>query len=175
MSKINYVKVLRENPMMPSAPAKTYAASQARAEMNINGLARHMAAHGSNFSRGTIVAVLTDAADCICHLIKDGYIVRLGDLGTFNVSLRSDGVCESIVDRITGKKPVFTVDNIKDVKVRFTAGQSFDKMMEEVEFEEVQTKASNALDLAEKHKQFVDGTYVPDSKREKNGGVQVVE
>lgn len=165
MGKILYVKKVQKNPINRTAPAKTYAQSQARAEMDIDQVAKHMSEHGSSFSRGTISAITKDLVDCVAELIKDGYIIRLGDLGTFNVTLRSKGVCESIVDNLTGEKPVFTAADIKGVNCRFTPGKALSNLIENVEFEETTTLDFKAKALKEKKQQIADGTYVGDNPK----------
>lgn len=159
MGKILYVRVLRKDLQNPSKPKKTYAQSQSRAEMDINEIAAHMVGHGSSFSRGTIAAVLSDVVDHVRELIQDGNIVRLGDLGTFNVTLESTGVVESQMDMKTGKKPVFTAKNITAVNCRFTPGKYLENLIEGVEFEETMSRQTQSIDLATKSQMMADGTW----------------
>lgn len=177
MGVINFVKVLLKNPNNPQSPKKTYAQAQSRGEYDIDKLAKHMADHGSPYSRGTIQAITTDLVDCVRELICDGNIVRLGELGTFNVTLISQGICESMIDRQTGLKPVFTAQNITDVKARFTPGKYLTNMREGCEFNEVQSKKLAGESLAEKHKQIADGTWKGDkgSATIDNSGTNEVE
>ena len=158
MGQILYVKVLKRNLQNLEQPDKTYAQSQARNEYDINALAKHMTEHGSTFSRGTLAAVITDMVDCVKELITDGNIVRLGDLGTFNVSLSSNGVCESVVDDITGVKPVFTAADITDVRLRFTPGKYFEKMIDNCTFQETETHEARQARLKEKQTMRAEGS-----------------
>lgn len=52
-------------------------------------LAAHMASHNTSFSRGQILAILTDIVKCIRELLIDSKKVRLDNLGIFHVSIRS--------------------------------------------------------------------------------------
>ena len=166
MGQIQFSKVARKNLQDPTEPQKTYAMSQSRGTITINKLAKHMAQHGSAFSRGTISAILTDAFDHVREFICDGYIVKLGDLGTFNVKLSSNGVCESVEDEDTGKKPVFTAADIKGVEVKYTAGEAFAQMLDDVEFIEVESLDLKQQHLTEKKQALADGTWKPNGENE---------
>ena len=54
-------------------------------------LAAHMASHNTSFSRGQILAILTDIVKCMRELLIDSKKVRLDNLGIFHVSIRSNG------------------------------------------------------------------------------------
>ena len=137
MGQILFSKTTRKNLQDPTEPEKTYPTAQSRGRIDINALAKHMATHGSSFSRGTIKAVLEDATDHVTELICDGNIVDLGILGTFNVKLVSNGVAESVADPKTKIKPVFSAADIDAVELRFTPGKAFKEMLSECEFTEV--------------------------------------
>ena len=59
--------------------------------MDINEFARHIQAHGSPFTRDVIIGVLTAAVDCLREQLVAGKKVNFGDMGSFYVSLRSEG------------------------------------------------------------------------------------
>lgn len=69
-------------------------------------LAAHMASHNTSFSRGQILAILTDIVKCMRELLIDSKKVRLDNLGIFHVSIRSKGSKTleefSAVDNILG-------------------------------------------------------------------------
>ncbi|MCQ2222150.1 MAG: hypothetical protein MJZ35_00005 [Bacteroidaceae bacterium] len=138
---------------------KTYAQAQSRGRMTVDGLAKHMAQHNTPLSRGTIKAVLEDFIDCTRELILDGWIVDLGNMGTFNVSLKSTGVCESKVDEDTGEKPVFTTSAIKEVNCWYTPGPAFENMIADAEFTEVDTRENQRKGITDKNDKIVAGTY----------------
>ena len=156
---IQFSKTTKKNLQALDAPEKTYASAQSRGTWEITDLARHMNDHGTPFTRGTIAAVITDMVSCMREALLDGYILHLGDLGNFYAILKSRGVCESVEDEETGKKPVFTAADITDVCLRFDAGQDFASMIEDAEFTEVLTKTEQAAQLKKKKEQLADGTY----------------
>ena len=138
---------------------KTYALAQSRGRMNVDDLAKHMSQHNTPLSRGTIKAVLEDFIDCTRELILDGWIVDLGNMGTFNVTLKSTGVCESKVDEDTGEKPVFTTSSIKEVNCLYTPGPAFDNMIADAHFTEVETRENQRKQLEDKKDKIAAGTY----------------
>ena len=156
---IQYVRTLKRNLQALDAPMKTYAQAQSRGRMTVDDLAKHMAQHNTPLSKGTIKAVLEDFIGCTRELILDGWIVDLGNLGTFNVSLKSTGVCESVVDEETGEKPVFGVQHIKEVNCWYTPGPAFANMIGDAHFTEVLTREQQAKVLEEKAAKIMDGTY----------------
>lgn len=60
--------------------------------VDLNTFARHIQEHGSPFTRDVIQGVLLAAVDCLHEQLVAGNKVNFGDLGSFYVSLRSDGV-----------------------------------------------------------------------------------
>lgn len=169
MGQIKFCKVPRKNLQNPEGPQKTYAVSQSRGVIDIAKLAKHMASHNSLFSQGTIMGILTDEVACIRELLCDGWIVKLGDLGTFNVNLKSNGVMESVPDEQTGKKPVFTAKDITGVNVTYKAGDGFEEMISDCEFVEVESSTYQQEHLNEKKKAIADGTWEPNPKTEGEG------
>lgn len=57
--------------------------------VELDGLATHMAAHNSPFSKGTIKGILEDMVDCITELALDGKSVKIPNLGIFSIGLES--------------------------------------------------------------------------------------
>ena len=60
--------------------------------MELKEFARHIQAHGSPFTRDVITGVLTAAVDCLREQLVAGKKVNFGDMGSFHLTLRSDGV-----------------------------------------------------------------------------------
>lgn len=156
---INFVRVLKTNLQEKEAPKKTYAQAQSRTSIDVMGLAKHMAKHNSSFSRGTIAGIINDAVDHIRELLLDGFIVHLGELGTFNITLESNGVCESVPDEETGEKPVFTAANIKAVNTKWIPGTAFADMIRDAEFHEVAATNDTTENLVVKRKLIAAGLY----------------
>lgn len=161
MGQINFTKVTHVNLQNLEQPDKTYAQAQSRQTLDMDDLAAHMAKHNTPFTKGTIKGILSDAVECIRELILDGNIVNLGDLGTFNVVLQSNGVCESLEDDVTGEKPVFTAADITAVNLRFTPGVAFKNMINEVTFNEVESTKKQTEHLKVKKQALAAGTWDP--------------
>ena len=62
-------------------------------------LAAHMASHNTSFSRGQILAILTDIVKCIRELLIDSKKVRLDNLGIFHSDAGAAAEIEQAVDR----------------------------------------------------------------------------
>jgi len=76
---------------------KVYPMAQYTELMDLNDFARHIQAHGSPFTRDVIIGVLTAAVDCLHEQLVAGKKVNFGDLGSFYISLRSEGVDDASV------------------------------------------------------------------------------
>ncbi len=155
---LNFSKTTRKNLQDPTEPVKTYAVAQSRKTIDLEELAQHMTGHYSPFSAGTIEGILKDMVTCARHCLLDGLNLRIGSLGSLAVVLDSEGVCESVEDEDTGKKPVFTAANIRQVNVRFTPGKSLQNLIAEAKFNEVETLEKQAEHLKEKAEQRASGT-----------------
>lgn len=59
--------------------------------VELDQLADHMASHNTPFSKGQLLAVLTDFVGCIKELCMDSKTVRIDGLGIFEARVRSKG------------------------------------------------------------------------------------
>ena len=107
--------------------------------MDINDFSQHIADHGSKYGRADVQAVLIQMVDCLRELLLEGYRIKMGDLGTFYVTLTSD---------TTDVKEDFTASNIIAVNTRLKMGDTFKDMIDDASFENVLTKAEQAASLA---------------------------
>ena len=114
---------------------KAYGTAQVREVLDINKFAKHIKEHGSPFTKGTIKAVLEDAVCCLREQMLCGNKVVLGDLGGFYPELATEGAVT--VDE-------FTVNNIKEVKVRWCPGDKFKDLRADAEFNLVPTRLQQA-------------------------------
>lgn len=89
---IKYSLSARGNALKPGQPKKIYASAQYRELIDLPALARHIQEHGSPFTRDVIQGVLSAAVDCLREQLVAGNKVDFGDLGSFYVTLRSEGV-----------------------------------------------------------------------------------
>lgn len=62
---IDYSVVARPNPREKEMPHKYYACAQVSETVSMTDFCRHIASHGSVYSRADIMSVLTQTVDCI--------------------------------------------------------------------------------------------------------------
>ena len=87
---------------------KVYARAVVNQTIDLDGLARHMAKHGTPYTRGVIAGILRDMVDCIQELTLEGTAVKIPDLAIFSVGIKSTGAESaeqfSAQENITGYK-----------------------------------------------------------------------
>ena len=126
---------MRGNPTDKDAAKKAYANAQYSQVMTLDKFCHHIASHGCVYSRADIQAIIILAVDCLREQLLNGQQVQLGDLGVFSNSLRSYGA-ETLAD--------FTADNITAVNVIWTAGERFNNLRQDAEFQLVPTRKAAA-------------------------------
>ena len=95
------------------------------------------------FSKGTIKGVLADIASCLREQLLNGNKVELEGLGTFGITLNSQGA-ESL--------KTFTADNIKKINIVYTPDAELENLIDDAAFEVVASRAAQAATLnAEKN------------------------
>ncbi len=57
--------------------------------VDLEGLAKHMSAHNTPYSAGTIHGVLKDMVACVKELVLDGKKIKLADLAIFSAGISS--------------------------------------------------------------------------------------
>ena len=80
MIKLNFYKDKRQGNVNYG---KVYARAKNNKPIDIDGLAKHIALHGSPYTKDVIVGVLNKIAGCIRELVLDGYPVKIADLCIF--------------------------------------------------------------------------------------------
>ncbi len=135
---IDYSVYLLGNPLDPTAAPKAYARAQMRENMTFSKFVNHIAQHNGVFSRGTVKGVLTDACSCIVEQLLEGKKVQLGELGSFWISLNSNGA-ESMED--------FSASQIKAVNIVFTPGDDFMDLRNKAEFNMVASRVAQVATL----------------------------
>ena len=130
---LDYSVSSRRNPMDKDAAPRFYASAQCNKVVSLDEFAKHIASHGSVYKRADIGAVLTMAVDCLREMLLNGYKVGLGDLGSFYVSLSSEG---------TATPNDFTpAIHIKSVNVIWERGTDFNNLKDEAEYNQVAIRA----------------------------------
>lgn len=114
---------------------KAYGVAQYSQITSLSQFARHIADHGSVYSRGDVMAILTMAVDCLREKLLAGEKIEMGELGTFSVTLQTSGAPSA--DK-------FSASNIKRVKVNWTPGLEFQNLLSDAEFKVVSSRAVQA-------------------------------
>ena len=112
-----------------------FAIAQYTDVMNIEKFARHIATHGSVYSRADIAAILYLAVDCMREQLLEGKKIRLGDLGDFAINLTSKGA--ETADK-------FSAQHITGVNVVWTPGMEFKDLLADAEFNLVASRNAQA-------------------------------
>ena len=153
---IPYSVSMLKNQMKPEDPAKAYANGQIREKMSTEKFIAHVASHNSVFSKGTIKGVLADIASCLREQLLNGNKVELEGLGTFGITLNSQGA-ESL--------KTFTADNIKNINIVFTPDAELENLIDDAAFEVVASRAAQAATL--KAEKAGEGTVDLDAAKKK--------
>lgn len=135
---IDYSVYLLSNPMSPDDPAKAYATNQMREQWNLEKFSKHIADHNGVYSRGTVKGVISDMCECLVEQLLNGNKIKLGELGDFFISLKSEGAASM---------KEFTAANIKAVNIVFTPGEDFENIVDKAEFNPVTSRKTQAAAL----------------------------
>ncbi|MDM1041058.1 HU family DNA-binding protein [Empedobacter falsenii] len=88
---VKYNVIQKAYPGDPTGPKKFYANSIADGEVSLRNLSKEIA-QTSSISESDVYATLIDLAKMLSKHLSDGKIVRLGDFGSFQISISSEGV-----------------------------------------------------------------------------------
>ncbi|WP_455672380.1 HU family DNA-binding protein [Phocaeicola sp.] len=128
MSKsVSYSVVPRKNPMEPNADPRFYAQAQANGDVTTREMAERIQ-KTCTVTRADVVAVLTALEDVIVEALSAGEIVRLGDLGAFQIGLSGKGA--NTEDR-------YEISLIKKAKINFRPGSALSGMLTALTFNKV--------------------------------------
>lgn len=140
MRTVNYSVVARKNPAdIESGEVKYYATAQAKGTTGIDEIAERIS-HATTVTRADCLAVLAALEEQISDCLQSGEIVKLGDIGTFRISIGSSG---------SDTEETFTVALIKTPKVVFLPSQNLKKQISSLNFTKVKTKKQQEEDAGE--------------------------
>lgn len=134
---INYSVAMYPNPMNRLAPSKAYAKAQYTNLLTLDTFADHIASHGSKYNRADIYAVLMQSVDCLREMLLEGKRIEMGDLGTFSVSIQSQGTKE-----LSDFNPAI---HIKRLKVNWSPGNLFRDLLKHATFKLVPARRTAKL------------------------------
>ncbi len=126
---VTYVLVERQNPQNPEAPKKFYATQKSSGELTFKNLSKEIAQGSTTVSDTDVLAVLNDLIKILNRHLAEGRIVRLGDFGSFQISLSSEGA-ES--------PEKFNASLIKNAKVLFRPGMDIKDMVKTLKFSKIE-------------------------------------
>ena len=124
---IPYKTVLRKNPLDLSSPGKFYPQPVYGKRMEIVDLTDEIDRR-SGVNRIDIIAVLEALTMVIPFYLASGNIVRLGEFGSFRMTLDSEG---------TPDEKDFVSAKISGMRMRFLSGSEVKKVMKTVTFDKV--------------------------------------
>ena len=124
---VTYSVVPRKNPHKSGEAPKFYAQAQARGEANLRTMAEEIEKM-CTLTYADVAAVLIALETTICKCLANGEIVRLGELGSMRLSLKSSGA--AVADE-------FLPSLIKRSRILFRPGASLHLMMKSLSFEKV--------------------------------------
>lgn len=127
---LTYSVVERKDPQNPETPGKFYAQAQARGEAGIREISQRIQ-QMCTVTRADVMAVLIALEDVVAEALTNGEIVRLGELGSLQVSLSGEGSedAESFNDSL-----------IKKAKILFRGGKTLQNAMTTLKYEQVEQK-----------------------------------
>ncbi|MCF2583343.1 HU family DNA-binding protein [Bacteroides caecigallinarum] len=127
---LTYSVVERKDPQNPEVAGKFYAQAQARGEAGIRELSQRIQ-QTCTVTRADVMAVLIALEDVVADSLANGEIVRLGELGSLQVSLSSEG---------TVSEDEFHDGMIKKGKILFRGGETLTNMLTSLKFQKVEQK-----------------------------------
>jgi len=126
MIKLKFLK--RRNPNDLTAPEKYYAAAISEGSIDLKRLAEKIA-YQSTLTPGDCYNVLSALEKNVIEELSDGRIVRLGDLGTFRLSVSSNGI-DALEDTHSGM--------VKKARILFRPAEGLRNMLKNLNFRKVQ-------------------------------------
>lgn len=133
---INYSLKTLDNPFARVQAPKVYASLQIDEVVSLAQFSKHIAEHGSVYSRADVQAILLLAVDCLKEMLLAGKKVQFGELGSFYNSVKSIGA-DSTSD--------FTAANIAVLRANWDRGPEFRNYRDEATFNYVPTRKNMAL------------------------------
>ena len=109
------LKTYKNNNSKNSAYGKTYGRLVYHDTMSTSDLCRHMMKHGTIFTSDVVKGVVEKFIQCFEELLLEGNKIKLDGLGTFYLSINTEGVAN---------EKDFTANNVKAIRMKFVGDQS---------------------------------------------------
>jgi predicted histone-like DNA-binding protein len=124
---VEFKPLPRKNPQDLEAQEKFYAMPVHGRVVELEKLSRRAAAK-SSLTKGDCYNVIDNFMDTIMEYLEEGQRVQLGGVGTFRISLRSEGA--ETPEELTSA-------NIKKARIVFTPGVELKRMLRDVKYSKV--------------------------------------
>lgn len=124
---VKFKVVEKGNPLKPTDPKKHYATAVAAGEISLKQLSKRISTM-STVNSGDILAVLDLLIQTMSEELSEGNIVRLGDFGSFQLSISAEG--QATPDKVNGT-------TVKNTKIVFRPGKDLKNVAKTVSFEKV--------------------------------------
>ena len=136
---VTYSVAPRINPRDKEAAPKYYGRVQANGDVNIREMSERIQ-QSCTVHKADVQAVLLALEDCISDALKNGEIVRLGDLGTFQIGISSKGA-------ETGE--AYDVSLIRKTRINFRPGLALAGVLTGLTYKKVAKKTVAKTDEKE--------------------------
>ncbi len=124
---VNYSVIPRANPQSPQAAKKFYAIAKSSGEVSLRELS-NMISKRSTVSNADVMAVLESLLEVLPERIAEGDIVRLGDFGSFNLTISSTG---------SEKEEDVNATSITKNSLNFRPGKVLQKALDTISYKKV--------------------------------------
>jgi len=109
---------------------KYYAKTKSSGTVDFKSLCKDIS-DGSSINKGEIMAVLDGCVRSMSRALDDGKIVRLGEFGTFQIGLSSEG---------TLSEKAFNSSKITKAKILYRPGEELTQMLRGLTYQKIKTK-----------------------------------
>ena len=109
------IKTYKNNNSKNNAYGKTYGRLIHVDTLNTSDLCRHMMKHGTIYTPDVVKGVVERFVMCFEELLLEGNKIKLDGLGTFYLSVSTEGA---------DNEEQFTANNVKAIRIKFIGDQS---------------------------------------------------
>ena len=131
---VTYSVSPRVNPSEKGTPPKYYGHVQARGDVSLREMSERIQAT-CTVTKADVYAVLVALEDVITEALRGGEIVRMGDLGTFQIGISSKGALT---------EEDYDTSLIKKARINFRPGSALAGVLSNLTYQKVAVKSSKA-------------------------------
>ncbi len=124
---VNFKSIARKNPRDLAATPKYYALAMSKGVTDIDRLSAQIS-DGSTVRQADVYAVIISLVNAIQGELREGRTVRLGKLGSFSLTLSSNGI---------ETEEEVGASLIKNVKIRYRPGSELKDMLKTLKFNKI--------------------------------------